>query len=323
MKNIFIPFFLLFSTLAIAQTNSIQLSSDVWPPFTNVEGEKSIALDIVAEALQSIDISVDYHIIDFEDVMDGIASGTYDGSGALWLEKSREETMLFSDPYLQNQLILVGRKGSNVLVKAISEFKGKRIGVVENYAYGDFLEDDKNNQIIYGESDQQNLERLLSEQIDYFLVDALLIQYLLKYQLNDVSEFLEIGKNPLVTKSLHLAIRKDVPDADQIITQFNTAISGMIADGSYNEILGLNWISADIDGDGIIELVFVGNEAGKTAPDNSYNVLYSDTSQQAQVFYVNGKKYNSWDDVPQQNKVDIPKEYYQPSLDDASMKIRF
>ena len=34
---------------------------------------------------------------------------------------------------------------------------------------------------------------LEGKKVDYILVDALLIQYLLKYQVNDVSEFLEIG----------------------------------------------------------------------------------------------------------------------------------
>jgi hypothetical protein len=55
---------------------------------------------------------------------------------------------------------------------------------------------------------------------------------MLKYQLNDVHEFLEIGENPMIVKSLHLAIRKDIPDADQILTKFNEAVK-IILDKEY------------------------------------------------------------------------------------------
>lgn len=323
MKSLFAIISILFAFNVFAQTKSLKLSSDIWPPFTNVEDEKAIALDIVKEALKSINISTDFEIVGFGLVMEGIASGDFDGSAAFWWDKSREKHLVFSDAYLQNQLILVGKKGSDVKISSFKELDGKRIGVVENYAYGDSLLSGENYEIVYGTSDQQNLERLLSDQIDYFLVDALLIQYLLKYQLNDVRELLEIAEHPLITKSLHLAIRKNIPDAELILTQFNNAIKAMIADGSYNKILELSWVRADVDGDGTLELIFVGNEAGTVAPDNSYNIIYSEQNQSTEGYYVNGTMYNSWEDVPDNYKVDIPKVEAQPDLNDSNMKIKF
>jgi len=311
------------ATIVTAQVESLKLSSDVWPPFTDVENEKSIALDIVEEALESLNITSNFEIIDFGSVMDGIKSGEADGSAALWKDESREKFMAFSDPYLQNQLILVGRKGSNVAVSSIAELENKRIGVVENYAYGEELKEGKNNEIVTGTSDQQNLERLISEEIDYFLVDALLIQYMLKYQLNDVREFLEIGETPLIVKTLHLAIRKDIPGTDQILAKFNEAIVTMMADGSYNEILELNWVQADVDGDGEVELVLAGSEAGTAAPDNSYNILYSEQSKNAGAYYVDGTKYKSWNDVPDSYKVDLPPVEVQQDMNNSHMKIPF
>ena len=44
--------------------------------------------------------------------------------------------VLFSKPYLENQLILVGNKGSNPNVSSFSELKGKRIGVVKGQYEG-------------------------------------------------------------------------------------------------------------------------------------------------------------------------------------------
>ncbi len=76
-------------------------------------------------------------------------------------------------------MILVGRKGSDVSAVSFNDLSGKKIGVIDNYAYGDF---DNNQEIVIVSdlSNQKNLENLLSDKIDYMLVDALLIQYMLK-----------------------------------------------------------------------------------------------------------------------------------------------
>lgn len=289
-----------------AQKDHLILASDVWPPFTNVEDEKSIAMDIVKSALRNMDISVQFDIIRFGDVMSGIEASTYDGSAALWINDKRKESLVFSDAYLNNQLILVGRSDSDVSAKSFSEIAGKSIGLVENYSYGDDVFKANSITVVNGKSDQQNLERLLAKKVDYILVDALLIQYLLNYQVNDVSNFLEIGQSPLIVKSLHFAIDRKIENADEIIAQFNKEIKAMIVDGSYHEILELNWIRADIDGDGKMELVLNGNQAGELPPATVYGVQ-PDQNMNNEGYYINGKHYSSWDQVPSDVKVAMPK----------------
>ena len=312
MHRILFISLLFLSTTILAQTTSLKLASDVWPPFTNIETEKSIAIDIVQSALTRLNIESDMQIIDFGNVMLGIRTDKYDGSAALWLDEEREKWLLFSNAYLENQLILVGRKGSNVNVSSFSSLQNKSIGVVEDYAYGDSVMKKEGIQIVHGKSDQQNVERLMSKKVDYILVDALLLQYLFKYQMNDVSEFLEIGTSPLLTKSLHFAIRKEIPGATEIISMFNSEIDTMILDGTYHDILELNWIKADVDGDGEMEMILKGNRAGVDAPDHTYDVIYSEGSSSANRYYINGQVYKSWDEVPKESKIEFPKIEAQP-----------
>ncbi len=286
---------------AQGQTETLTLASDVWPPFTNTPGEKSFALDLVAEALKRMDVSSDFVIVDFDEVLSGIDQGNYSGSAALWETAERRKKYYFSEPYLQNQLILVGKKGSDVSAGSIAELTGKRIGIVGDYAYGTDISNARNIVPVQGESDQQNLERLLSGQIDYMLVDALLIQYLLKFQVNDVSEFLEIASGPVIVRSLHFALSKDVNDAASLIKRFNEEIGKMIADGTYHRILELNWIKADVDGDGRMEMILAGDAAGKEAPASPYEVFTDTTdisSSETTRYYINGVLYDNWDEVP-------------------------
>lgn len=296
-------YLLLFITLSISsQSKELQFSSDVWPPFTNIEGKAAIAIDIATKALERIKVPSNNSITDFNAVLEGINTGKYDGSLALWKSKEREENLLFSDPYLENQLILVGRKGANIRKTSFTELQHHKIGLVKGYAYEDSLKDIEDLQVVYGASDQENLENLLAEKIDYMLVDALLIQYLFKYEINDVSTMLEIGSQPLIIKPLHLAIRKDTPNASKIISLFNEEIKKMVLDGNMNKLLGLNWIRADINGDGVQEIVLIGNAAGENAPTYTYN-LHPSKNLNLDKFYIENKYYDSWEDVPAKYKV--------------------
>lgn len=295
---------LILPSLCGAQGPVLKLASDVWPPFTNEEPHRAFALDLVNEALNRSGIESETAIVEFKEVVDGIRQGNFDGSAALWYTEDREELLLFSAPYLQNRLIVVGRQGEDVSMTSFDDLKGKRVAVVGSYAYGSDVEDAGDVELIQGDSDQQNLERLLKKEVDYMLVDALLMEYLLTHQRDEVMKYLQIGKTPLVKRSLHFAIRKDIQGAESIIKRFNQGVLRMISDGTYNKILQLNWIRADVDGDGKLELVG-GDHSGKAAPTSTYDVWFDNANPGSSMnrYYVNGQIYQGWDNVPQQYKV--------------------
>jgi ABC-type amino acid transport substrate-binding protein len=295
-------------TLAFAQENSLRLASDVWPPFTNVEGNKATATELVSEALRRSDIDSRTAIEDFEAVLEGIRKGVFDGSAALWKNEEREEYLLFSDPYLQNQLILVGRKGSDVSARSLADLAGSSVAVVGSYAYGKEVSGNDAIRWINGKSDQENLDRLLAGEADYILVDDLLLLYFVRTEPEKTAQQLEIGYHPLIVRDLHFAIRKDLPGAAEIMAAFNDAIADMMEDGTYNRILQLNWIRTDVDGDGKTELVLEGKQAGTQAPGRSYAVPSGQTpagTNNENRFYIDGRFYEGWDKVPQSYKVSV------------------
>ena len=307
-----------------SQQVELKLAADAWPPFTNVEGEKSILTNLVKEALTRMNTAASIEIIEFSDVLSEIESGKFDGSPALWVSDERKEKYFFSKPYLYNQLVLVGRKGSDVSQSSFAELSGKKIGVIDNYAYGNFGDNDEIT-IVSDANNQKNLENLLSDKIDYMLVDALLIQYMLKYQLNDATQHLAIGQKPLLVKPLHFALGKNVENAEEILNQFNEEIEKMIVDESFNRILELNWIKADIDGDGAMELVLGSNMAGTSAPQNIYGLMMDNTYKDKngpQRYYVDGKLYEDWDNIPKSYKLDLVEDK-TPSEEDTYIRLDF
>lgn len=324
MKKLLVILCLLTLNLALGQNTELKLGADIWPPFTDVKENKSILTVLVQEALYRRDINSNIEFDKWKDVMLNIDAGKLDGSPALWESPERMEKYFFSKPYLYSQLVLVGRKGSDVSATSFKDLEGKRIGVVQDYAYGEF-EGKGKVELVNGKGNQNNLEKLLSEEIDYMLVDALIIQYMLKYQLNDVTAYLAIGQKPLMTKSLHLGLRKDLENAEFILKEFDEEIAEMMADGTFNDILELNWVQADIDGDGVVELVLGGDLAGTSAPQNIYGLMMDESFREKngpKQYYIDGKMYESWDDIPKSYKLDLPKDNI-PTEEDAKVKLKF
>ena len=296
----------LLTCLAISiQAQPIKLSSDIWPPFTNEIGEPAFAMMLVHEALSRANRSATTTIEEFNDVLDGIVTGTYDGSAALWRTDDREEYLLYSAPYLENRLILVGPAGSDVSASQMQDLTGKKVAVVKGYAYGAEVER-SGLELIKTGSDQESLDKVLGGEADYLLVDDLLMNYLMEHQAEDVSENLAVGKTTLFKRSLHFAVRKDLEGAEDIILDFDNEIVDMVKDGTYNKILQINWLETDVDGDGIAELVLGGTAAGTQAPVSSYSIM----SQSQEVspladndrYYIDGKIYDGWRNVPSEYK---------------------
>ena len=48
--------------------------------------------------------------------------------------------LLFSEPYLENRLVLVGRKGADVAAPTLATLGGRRIALVDGYSYGEDVE---------------------------------------------------------------------------------------------------------------------------------------------------------------------------------------
>ena len=324
MKNFLLVLLTIPSLFLYSQQQNIKLASDIFPPFTNIASEKGFALELVKEALKRGGVEIEQTIAGFSEVMDGINSGTYEGSAALWKTEDRENYLLYSEPYLENRLILVGRKGSDVSAKSLSELKDKRIAIISGYAYGSSVYTSLEAIIIPGISDQENLEKLLTFKTDYMLVDELLISYLLTYQLNDISRFLEIGKEAFMIQPLHLAILKNKPNAQKIIEDFNHNIKNMMSDGTYNKILELNWIQSDIDGDGVHELVLLGDKAGREAPANYYRLMTKTAmTENSERYYINGQVYDGWQVVPARFKTDIIKAANMNTNSSSGFKLKF
>jgi polar amino acid transport system substrate-binding protein len=292
----------------VPQANALRLVSTPWPPFTNEVGQPRFALDLVDAALGRIGLSATTTIVQPAEFTPALLSSSFDGSAAAWKDDERERVLVFSQPYLENRLILVGRQGEDVSATALTDLKGKRVALVEGYSYGDAIE--KSGAILVrSRSEEDSIGLLLGNKTDYVLMDELVVQYILDHYPSEAKTKLSVGATSLLTRPLYFAVRRSRPDAESIVERFNAQLRGMIADRTYHRLLHVTSILADVDGDGITEIVPQSDRPGATAPQHPYSLFTTDpkTAKPAETpsrFYVGGTIYTDWASVP---KVEDPR----------------
>jgi ABC-type amino acid transport substrate-binding protein len=288
-----------------AQKTELRLVSTVWSPFTNASGQPRFALDLVETALGRIGVSSATSIVDPAMFTQTLLSGSFDGSAAVWTGPGREQALLYSQPYLENRLVLVGRKGADVSAAQFSALKGKRLALVEGYAYGDI--DQAGPTFVRSRGSEDSLTQLLHNAVDYALLDDLVVEYIISNYPSESRERLQIAPFPLLRRQLFFAVNRSRPDAAAIIGGFNGQLRGMILDRTYHRLLHVDWIRADIDGDGKLEYIPANDRVGPTPPQHTYTLWTPETddlqpeSKTVQVsprFYLGGNIYTDWTTVP-------------------------
>ena len=159
---------------AQTQTSTLRLVSTEWTPFTNQPGQARFALDLVETGLGRIGFSATTTLVEPTRFTTALLSGEFDGSGAAWKDAERERVLLFSEPYLENRLILIARHGDDVSASALSDLKGKRIAIVAGYSYGDAV-DKAGATLIRSLNEEDSLALLLQRKADYALMDDLVV----------------------------------------------------------------------------------------------------------------------------------------------------
>ena len=139
-------------------------------------------------------------------------------------------------------------------------------------------------------------------------MDELVIHYIVSNYPTESGARLQIGSTPLVTRELHFAISRSRADAQSIVDRFNAQLPAMIADRTYHRLLHVDWIRADVDGDGVPEYVPQSDRPGPSEPQRAYTLFSTPRypSPETRIkpgFYVGGNIYSDWASVPENYKV--------------------
>lgn len=301
MKNLFCVVLLLFCFQPLTAEQWLVMGFDDYPPFTGKPGSPRVAVQLLTEALERLGYKVDMIPLYRGNFSEIFTNDAIQMSPALWHVKSREETMIFSNPIFENRLVLVGNKGSGAETLSLNELSGKKLGVVEGYAYGEKLENCP-AELVMGKTEADLMYKLKKREVDFILTSDLLMVYSKRSKKAAFAHEVEVGLHPQISRPIHFAIKKTTPDAEKIMKELNAEVERMMVDGTYYEILGINRIIADVNGDGKPEVILRGDPAKTINPEEVFYVkggsMDVPVSEMDQWYMVDGKFYKTLEEIP-------------------------
>lgn len=234
MRGLFLLALILIPFVTAAQ--SVRLVGDSWPPYVDKTlPENGVAVALVTAAFQRAGYDPVFEVKRWSSALEGGKAGLYDGIVAIWYSDERNQTLHFSEPYLENPVYFVKRRGSPVVFSSIDDMKNYRIGAVKDFEYGEIVEPLRGS-MQYSNYVVQMLLGVVSGQLDLAIVEQRVASYEMNRYMSNQAKDLQFIEPPVMIQGLRVAISRANPDHEKIIADFNAAIAEMREDGSFASI---------------------------------------------------------------------------------------
>lgn len=159
------------------------------------------------------------------------------GVGGIYKNEKRLEIYDYSDPIYTENLMLYAKKGSNFEFKTIDDLKGKQVGVIMGWSYGDAFDKAREAglfQVQEVTTDSANLEKLLQGKLDCVVaIDLAADPIIQKMKYQDQIEKLP---TPIAVNDTFLVFAKNIQQKD-LLDKFNQTLSAMKQDGTYDALI--------------------------------------------------------------------------------------
>jgi polar amino acid transport system substrate-binding protein len=238
----FLPIVLLIAFLVTSSTQAetLKLVANYWEPYTG-QGldNQGVAADIVRTALGRAGYDIEIHIEPWARALHQVNHGHYDGLVAVWRTRDRDATLVLSDAYFNNRIVLIARRDRNFQVGTIDDLTNRTIGVGRGYDYTDaFARADTFVKEAVTTADQ-NLKKLSAGRIDLMIEDRCIAKFNMRLRPKgfDFDRDLEIISPPIFEIPLYFGLSRQYPDHDKVMQGFNRALAAMMRDGTYQALL--------------------------------------------------------------------------------------
>lgn len=248
MKKIRMTAFMaLMSCLVIAHAEgprNLLVTASPWSPYVSVDlHDKGLVTSIVMTALRRANYNPTLVLREWPKDLEGTRAGEYDIIASIWFTEERARDLLFSSPIIENTVKYVVRADNDIRDTSPASLKGMRVGVVEDYAYRQGAYRDLPAELIKAETVEENMKRLLDGEIDIAVADERVALYVLNKRFPGSLKQIRFTPGSLSTRNLRAAVSRKRPDAQQIISEFDTALQHMKNDGTYMSTLNLYRVS--------------------------------------------------------------------------------
>ncbi len=239
MKKIIALLLLLSSSiLSQVQAQEVTVVANIWPPYVDESlPDGGLAMKIVKTAFKHSGYTANVRIEKWEKALEGSKMGVYDVAGAIWKTDSRKKKLLYSQPYLKNNIVFVARADSKFEYNKLSDLRNLLVGILTDYAYDEKFMKDPHILKFKANRLTQNLIAVQNKQLDLAVADKRLALYELKHFMGNNQKDFRFLANNLTTRHLYIAAPKENENSKTIISQFNQGLAAIRKNGTYQKII--------------------------------------------------------------------------------------
>lgn len=212
------------------EAGKLTMCSDIpYEPFEFNRGGEVVGLDVDLAKQIAGDLDLELNIIasSFDSIESGLFSTQCDVAiSSISITEPRKANMDFSNPYLDDDLMLVARKDSGIT--DLESAKGKKVGVQQATTGEKYAREQGLDTTGYEDSGLQ-LQALETNQIDAALGN----QSVLRYAIADKSDF-EIVQEIATGEKLGVAVPKDSP---ALLESINSTLDRLTSSGDLDAMI--------------------------------------------------------------------------------------
>ena len=205
-----------------------------FPPFSFYDANGQLTgfdVDVSRETARRMGRRSKIVTTEWDGILAGLLAGKYDAIiGSMAITPQRAETVAFSEPYYHSGAQLFVHRENPQQIYSIEECAYQRIAVVLGETYQHYLESNHPDiRVVTLKSTAEIFELLQSHRIAGFVTDRLVGAWQIKQAKRP---FVPVGPM-LYEEDIAIPVR---PEETELLTQINTALESMQADGTLNRI---------------------------------------------------------------------------------------
>ncbi|TWI70325.1 polar amino acid transport system substrate-binding protein [Desulfobotulus alkaliphilus] len=228
LSTIALIFSLCFYAISASAENLTGASLNWEPYIGETMPREGYVAEVVKEAFSREGYNLEIQYMPWARVVALSKEGRFDVYFPEYYAEELKEDFLISDPFPGGPLVFFQKKGANITYNSMEDLRSYKIGVVRGYVNtpefdaAEYLTKDPVTE------DMQNILKLLAGRIDLMVVDKYVGLHLLRTQVPDRVNEIEIVEPPLGVNDLYVCFPKNTKDAEKRLKAFNNVSRPLI-----------------------------------------------------------------------------------------------
>jgi polar amino acid transport system substrate-binding protein len=201
-----------FSSTSVARAETWKIITLDWPPYTDQKlPDSGAAAKALRVAMKTVGIDIQFVFMPWSRGMYELQKAEYVGIFPSWRRNPKTDTKL-SPSLFKSPIVFAFPKSKVRSWKTLQDFKGLRIGTVQDYDYPEeFIDLGKNHffKLYEVTADEQNLFKVAYKRLDATIVDKVNAEYLIRIRNPDLAPLITIDPRVYRNADLYISLKAD------------------------------------------------------------------------------------------------------------------